>query len=117
MWLSSPKVLDAEFQALRLGDLAERNVLLQTARQASRAQHQVVALVLGVVLVVPVHRRTVVVQLIRRDGAAQRFCDWGRMHAEFGDKAAHVLGIAPERHIFRRWLASRLLAELSREIA
>src|ERR1700682_1002415 len=97
MWLSSPKVLDAEFQAFRLSDLAERNVLLQTVREASGAEHQVVALVLGVVLVVPVHGRTVVVQLIRRNGAAQGFCDRGRMHAEFRDKAAHVLGVAEER--------------------
>src|SRR5712692_2672871 len=113
MWLSSPKVLDAELQPLRLGDLAKRDVLLQAVRQASRAEHEIVALVLGVVLVVPIHRRTVVVQLIRRDGAAQGFSDWGGMHAEFRDKAAHVLGIAEERHIFRRRLASGLLAELS----
>src|SRR5216683_1743987 len=115
MWLPSPKVLDAKFQAFCLGDLAERDVLLQTVRQASRAEHQIVALVLGVVLIVPVHSRAVVVQLIGRDGAAQGFCDWRRMHAEFRDKAAHVLGVAEERHILRRWLASGWLAELSRK--
>jgi hypothetical protein len=104
MRLSTAKVLDAELQSFRLGDLTEGKVFVQVAGQSGRPQHQVVTFILGGVLVVPVHRRTVVMELVCWDRAAWRFSHRSRVHTRTvalapGDIQARLAAkLAAEHH-------------------
>src|ERR1051326_8257278 len=110
-------MFDAEFQALRLSDLAEQDVLVDVLRQARRGKQQVVTFVFGVVFVVPVQGGTVQVALLLGNDAPQRLCHRRRVHAEFADEPAGVLGVATITHRRRCIFSSRLFAEAAGIIA
>jgi hypothetical protein len=109
--LAAPEVLEGELQAFGLGDHAEVHVLVEGLWQTRNGQHQVVALVPGIVLVVVVHRGAVMISLILRYRAPQGLADRRGVHPELAYKPPHILSVAKVGDVLRRGVLAWLLAE------
>jgi hypothetical protein len=68
---------------------------------ARHGQHEIIALGLRVVLVVVVHRRAVVSELVGRDAAPERLKHGRGVHPEFADEPPFVFRVVEERNILR----------------
>lgn len=66
------------------------DVLFEIGGQPGHVEHQVIALVLRNFLVVPIHGRTVEVELIRRNGAFQGLQNRCGVHSELADEAVPI---------------------------
>src|SRR5207253_194868 len=117
MGFASPIMLNAELESLGLGNHAVVDILLQRGGQSRDREHEIVAFVLWIVLIVMVHRRAMMVELIVRDVAAQGLIDRGGMHAKFTDEAAHIFSIVQEGNPLGTAVHAGLLAEVSGKIA
>src|SRR5437763_17062134 len=98
MGFTSPIMLDPELESLCLGNHAVVNVFLQIGGQSRYRYHQIVALFLGVVLIVMIHRGAMIEELISWDVAAQCRIDRGSMHAKFAHDSDPIFCIMQKRN-------------------
>src|SRR6266567_1267461 len=114
MGFTSSVMLNPELESLCLGDHAVVDVLLQIVRQSRYRCHQIVALILRIVLIVMIHRRAMVVELIAWDIAPQCLVDRGGMHPKFTDKATPISSIMQKGHSLGALVHARFLTKVPR---
>src|SRR5690242_10937271 len=117
MGLASSVMLNAELESLGLGNHAVVDILLQRGGQSRDREHQIVALVFRSVLIVMIHRRAMMVELISRNVAAQGLIDGSSMHAKFTNEAAHIFGIVQKGDSLGTLVHAGSLTEVPGEIA